>query len=84
MRTTIDINESLLDELKSLARNGKRPMKVVIEEGLRRGLSAQGSGVQKRPLPTFSVGIKPACRGMSLNQLYDQVEADEHLKVAEE
>ena len=84
MRTTIDLSDALLDELKSLARTRQQPMKAVIEETLRRGLAAGASAGAKRPLPTFAVGIKPAYRGTSMNQLYDQLETDGHLKVAEE
>ena len=32
---------------------------------------------------TFKIGIKPAYLGMSMNQLYDQLEAESTLKVAD-
>lgn len=83
MRTTININDALLQELKERAHREKRPMTKVLEDALRRGLSG---GKDKRPstrIQTHPVGIKPAYRGMSMNQLYDQLESEEQLKVAE-
>ncbi|MGJ3242429.1 MAG: hypothetical protein ACFE0O_05675 [Opitutales bacterium] len=49
-----------------------------MNETLARGLAADaapGSG-ESLSIPTFKVGLKPAYRGMSLNQLYDQLEAE--------
>jgi hypothetical protein len=84
MRTTLNINDALLNELKERARKEKRPMTKVIEETLRNGLSASPSQPsKKRKIRTHAVGIKPAYRGMSMNQLYDQLESEDRFKVAE-
>jgi hypothetical protein len=83
MRTTININDALLAELKEQARSRWRPLRQVVDETLRRGLAAPEPAGKPVKLPQFDVGIKPAYRGMSLNQLYDQIEAEETLKVAE-
>jgi hypothetical protein len=84
MRTTLNINDALLDELKERARQEKRPMTKIIEETLRNGLSTSRSKpLKKRKIRTHAVGIKPAYRGMSMNQLYDQLESEDHFKVAE-
>jgi hypothetical protein len=77
MRTTISINDALLDELRQRAKQRKRPFREIVEETLQRGL-----GVGKPPrkpvrLITRRVGIKPAYLAQSLNQLYDQIEAEE-------
>lgn len=82
MRTTIDINDAILKELRTRARLEKRPLRRVLEDVLQRGLSAEGVSRAVR-VETFPIGIKPAYRGMSLNQLYDQLESEDHLKVAE-
>lgn len=84
MRTTIDINDALLKELRQRAQQRGRPFRVEVEEALKRGL-ADGSAA-RRPvkLKTHTVGIKPAYRGLSMNQLYDQIEAEGYSKVAEE
>ena len=84
MRTTLNINDALLRELRELARQRKRSMREVIEETLRIGLSATESPNKAVRIKPFDVGIKPAYRGMSMNQLYDQLEGEESLKVAEE
>ncbi len=77
MRTTLNINDALLDELRERSRNSGRPMRQVVEDVLRRGLS---SGDEPRPkavrIKPFKLGLKPAYRGMSMNQLYDQLEAE--------
>jgi len=76
MRTTLNINDALLRELKHRAREERRPLTKVVNEVLQRGL---GHAPRKRPavkLPVFDLKIKDAYRGMSLNQLYDQLEAE--------
>jgi hypothetical protein len=83
MRTTLNISDALLEELKEKARIKKCPLNAIVEETLQRGLSAKPKAGKKISLPTFSVGIKPAYRGMSMNQLYDQIETEDFLKVAE-
>jgi len=50
-------------------------MRQVTEDALRRGLSSQDASVKVQITP-FPVGIKPAYRGMTINQLYDQLEAE--------
>lgn len=79
MRTTVDINDALLRELREQASTSRRPFKVVLEEVLQRGLG--GATTRKRrgkiQIETSPVGIKEGFQGMSLNQLYDQIEAQE-------
>lgn len=84
MRTTININDALLTELRQQAAKTGQPFRKVVEETLQLGLSGKVKATRKPSLPTYPVGIKPAYRGVSLNQLYDQLEAESHLKVAEE
>ncbi len=85
MRTTLNISDGLLEELREKSRKEKRPMTKVIEETLRRGLSAESAiGVVPHPqIRTFPVGIKPAYQGMSMNQLYDQLESETPRWIAE-
>jgi hypothetical protein len=82
MRTTINISDGILHELREVSRRRKRPFREVLEETLQRGLSAQplphkGQSVS---LQTYRVGIKAAYQGTSMNQLYDQLEADNALR----
>jgi hypothetical protein len=83
MRTTLNISDALLAELRSRANETGRPMNATIEEVLQRGLSAEAP--QRKPAKgrTFRIGVKPAYLGMSMNQIYDQLEAESTLKVAD-
>ncbi|MFT5465978.1 MAG: hypothetical protein ACI8UO_001075 [Verrucomicrobiales bacterium] len=78
MRTTIDITDATLTELRSIADQKKRPFREIVEETLQRGLATAQSKRKKRirisPVP---IGLKPGFRGMSMNQLYDQLEAED-------
>ena len=47
MRTTLDIAEDILRELKGLARKSDRPVTEVANEVLRRGLAAQRGAPKK-------------------------------------
>jgi len=84
MRTTLDINDATLAELRKRAAASKRPLRHVIEETLQLGLAARPPSRHPVRVPTYPVGIKAAYRGMSMNQLYDQIESEDHLKAAEE
>ena len=76
VRTTLNISDALLEELRDRSRRTGRPLRQVTEDVLRRGLSSQGIPEQEVRIKPFRVGIKPAYRGMSMNQLYDQLEAE--------
>lgn len=84
MRTTLDINDATLSELRKRAGARGQSFRETVEETLRLGLAATAlTGKKKVKLKTYAVGIKSAYRGTSLNQLYDQLESEDHLKVAE-
>lgn len=77
MRTTINISDGILSELRERARERRRPFREIVEETIQRGLSAMPPSSGKRVrIQTHRVGIKPAYHGLSLNQLYDQIEAE--------
>ena len=78
MRTTIDINDAILSELKKRAKQSDQSFRTVVDSVLQRGLSAFTSPERKKiiKIETSPVGINPALRGLSMNQLYDQIEAE--------
>ena len=76
VRTTLNISDALLAELRERSTRTGRPLRQVIEDALRRGLSNDNAAPEKVRISPFLVGIKPAYRGMSMNQLYDQLEAE--------
>lgn len=55
MRTTLDINDPLLAEAKSLAAQRGLSLKALVEEALRERLNARGDSRRVvEPLPTYS------------------------------
>ncbi len=83
MRTTINISDGILRDLRARAEERNRPLREILEETLQRGLAADPQPRKRIRIQTHKVGIKPAYRGMSMNQLYDQVEAEANQRVAE-
>ena len=81
MRTTININDAILRELREQARNRDCSFREVVEKALSLGLSQWEKADRKTRfrVKPHDVGIKPGFRGVSLNQLYDQLEAEETL-----
>jgi len=80
MRTTIDINDAILEELRAEAARSHRPFKRVLNETLQRGLASPKNHAGKVKIKAFPVGIKAAYHGMSLNQLYDELEVSAKVK----
>jgi hypothetical protein len=78
MRTTLTIDPEIADRLKQEAAMGKRPLKVIVNEALRKGLGLTSAKRSKpyrvRPHSSaFVAGIDPG----KLNQLADELEAGE-------
>lgn len=82
MRTTININDALLDELRRKASKENRTFRQTLEETLHRGLSSEASPAPIR-IQTASVGVKSPYAQLSMNQLYDQLESEDMPRVAE-
>ena len=80
MRTTLNISDALLEELRERSKRTGRTLRQVTEDALRRGLSSPDAPKGKVRITPFRVGIKPAYRGMSMNQLYDQLEAEDVIR----
>jgi hypothetical protein len=81
MRTTLNISDALLKELREKAQREKRPFRVIVEETLQRGLGhAQPKGRKRKVrIKPYPVGIQSGLLTISLNQLYDQIEAQENV-----
>ena len=79
MRTTLTIDEDIADSLKERARLLDRPFKQVVNDALRRGLSP---ALSEAPAPEYRVvphhsGLAPGVDPQKLNQLNDELEAEE-------
>ena len=55
MKTTIDVHDDLLERAKRHAKSTGRPLRSIVEEGLRRVLSASDEGKPYR-MPDHRVG----------------------------
>lgn len=78
MRTTLGINDALLRELRRRAAAAGQPFRQVVEETLARGLAATAKPERARAFRVrpHALRLKPGFRGISLNQLYGQLEAE--------
>jgi plasmid stability protein len=78
MRTTLTLDDDLAEKLKSLAARRKTSFKEVVNEVLRRGITAQERTVlpkRFRVVPfrsAFRAGVDP----LKLNQLSDEIEVE--------
>ncbi len=79
MRTTIDISDALLRQVKEQAGKSGLPIKRVFEQLLSLGLNQMEHAATPRKyrVKTHPLGLKQAFRGQSMNQLYDQMEAED-------
>jgi hypothetical protein len=61
MRTTLTIEDQVMDELKEFAHRLRKPIKTVVNEALRQGLKQlnQPAAAKKYKSPTFSLGHPP-------------------------
>ena len=78
MRTTLTVDDDIADSLKEQARLQDKPFKQVVNDALRRGISP---AVRETPAPYRVVpihsGFAPGVDPVKLNQLNDQLEAEE-------
>ena len=79
MRTTVNINDAILRELRERARIEDRPFRDVLDHTLQIGLAHLDAHEPCAPfrVKAHALGIKPGFRGMSMNQLCDQIEAED-------
>jgi hypothetical protein len=78
MRTTLNIADALLAELRHRAAATGRPFRQVLEETIAVGLARQShpKTARKFRIRPHALHLKPGFRNVSMNQLYDQLEAE--------
>ncbi len=78
MRTTIDINDATLAELRDIARHSGESLRATVERSLELGLSQMSRAPQRKKIRVrpHRLGLKSAYYGISLNQLYDRIESE--------
>lgn len=84
MRTTVTLDSDIVVKLKRLAHRRGCSFKVALNEVLRRGLSAQAHAATLDPfvVEPHSGGFRPGIDPVKLNQLVDQLEAEDFVKEA--
>ena len=77
MRTTLTVDDELLQTLKAEALRRKRPFKEIVNETLRRGIAGANAPREPYQMPSFDLGHPPKMdldRGL---RLVDVIEDDE-------
>ena len=77
MRTTLVIDDDLIDKLRELGRKRRLPLRQVVDETLRRGLSVQEPQAPRHPafkVTPFNSDFRPGVDLQRLNQLADDLE----------
>ena len=79
MRTTLTLDDDVADFLRAQSRLQDKPFKQVVNEVLRRGMAPAARGPDR---PRFRItpnrsGLVPGVDPLRLNQLNDQLEAED-------
>lgn len=82
MRTTLSINDVILRELREQASASGRSFRDVVEQNLEIGLAhlSKPRSRSRFRVRAHRLGIKPGVQGVSLNQIYDQLEAEKNVR----
>lgn len=82
MRTTVDIDDAVLSEVRRRSASSGRSFKEELNRLLQIGISAVEDTAAQRPhkVRTHPLGLKAAFRGESLNQVFDHLEAEDHAR----
>lgn len=77
MRTTIAIDDDLLEKLRQEAAKHRKPLRKIVNEMLRRGLSGQlarSSSREPYRVEAFDSAFRPGVDPLHLNQALDDLE----------
>jgi hypothetical protein len=78
MRTTVNINDAALKELKGLSHRSGRSFRATLDQVLAVGIAHSRADVPRSHvrIKPFRLGLHPSLRDTSLNQVYDRIEAE--------
>ena len=82
VRTTLTIDDDVATTLRALARSSGKTFKAVVNEAIRNGLMTGEKPVPTREafkVPSAPRGFLPGIDPLKLNQLMDDLEADDFL-----
>jgi hypothetical protein len=79
MRTTLNIDEDVLDKARSLAGKLRNPFRQVVNEALRAGLRVVEAPADARPYRTHptKMGLKPGRNLDNIQDLIAQIEGED-------
>ncbi|HQO33066.1 MAG TPA: DUF2191 domain-containing protein [bacterium] len=80
MRTTLTIDDDVLDKAKAVAAKLNAPFRRVVNEALRLGLQAVETAPRSRPYHTrpHKMGLKPGMNLDNIQELLAQIEGENH------
>jgi hypothetical protein len=79
MRTTINIDDDVIDEARAIATRLHRPFRQVVNEALRAGLEAVESTTESKPYRTspHNMGLKQGRNLDNIQELLTQIEGED-------
>ncbi|MBV9626354.1 MAG: DUF2191 domain-containing protein [Acidobacteria bacterium] len=82
MRTTLTLDPDVAQQIRNIIAQKKLPLKRIVNDALRAGLSTLGKQERATPfrVKPHAFGFKPGVDPDKLNQLLDQLEAEEFSK----
>jgi len=80
MRTTLTIDDDVLDRARSVAQRLRTPFRQVVNEALRAGLQAVAEPATTRPYQTrpHKLGLKAGRSLDNIQELLAQIEGEDH------
>lgn len=80
MRTTLTIDDDVLDKARSVAARRHAPFRLVVNEALRAGLQAAEKSAESRPYQTHphKLGLKAGRSLDNIQELLAQIEGEDH------
>ena len=80
MRTTLTLDDDVLDKAKTVATRLRKPFRQVVNEALRTGLKAVEEPLRSRPYRTrpHKMGLKPGRNLNNIQALLSQIEGEDH------
>ena len=80
MRTTLNIDDDVLDRARSVAEKRRAPFRLVVNEALRAGLQAAEQPASTRPYHTRprKLGLRTGRSLDNIQELVAQVEGEDH------
>lgn len=86
MRTTLTLEPDVAERLERVARRSGKSFKAAVNEALRIGLGMTGKSIEPPPfqIRSFVNGLQPGIDPDKMNQLLDQLEAEEFVRKSRE